>query len=238
VRVCLVHGFTQRGESWAPVAGILRGHDHEVITPDLPGHGTRAHVDADLWATASILADEVGPAVWVGYSLGGRACLHLALAHPDVALGLVLVSTTAGIEDAAERDARRRSDDALAKSIEAEGVEKFVDRWLDGPLWASLPRAQAGVPVRLTNTADGLASSLRRAGTGAQEPLWDRLPEVRAPSVVVTGGLDEKFTATGARLAEGLGGGQVTFPERGHALPWEDPPGFAGWLATQRPDRW
>ena len=37
--------------------------------------------------------------MWVGYSMGGRTALHVALAHPDLVEALVLISTTAGIED-------------------------------------------------------------------------------------------------------------------------------------------
>jgi pimeloyl-ACP methyl ester carboxylesterase len=120
-------------------------------------------------------------------------------------------------------------------------VPTFVDRWLAGPLWATLPRAAAGIEARLDNTPAGLASSLRLAGTGAQDPLWGRLGDIHAPALVITGGLDSKFGPIGDRLAAGLGPGatRVTFPGAGHALPWEQPEAFAAavvdWLATQAP---
>ncbi|HVM66956.1 MAG TPA: alpha/beta fold hydrolase [Acidimicrobiales bacterium] len=227
MRLCLVHGFTQTGTSWGPVTERLRARGHDVVTPDVAGHGRAAGARADLWGAAELLAREVGPAVWVGYSLGGRVVLHLALARPDVAERLVLVSTTAGIADAAERADRRRADAELADELERDGVAAFVERWLQGPLWATLPRTRAGVEHRLTNTAAGLASSLRLAGTGAQAPLWDRLPEVQAPVLVVAGGADAKFAALGKELAAVMPRASYALIEgAGHAAPWEQPDRF------------
>jgi len=228
VRLCLVHGFTQTGASWDPVASRLRDAGHEVITPDVAGHGAASGVRADAWEAAAQLADAVGPAAWVGYSMGGRIVLHLALARATEVRGLVLVSTTAGISDAGERAARREADAALAESVERDGVPAFVERWLEGPMWATLPRDAAGVEARLANSAAGLASSLRLAGTGAQEPLWDRLAAITAPALVITGELDAKFGAVGAHLARALPHASHTIlPGAGHAVPWEQPGVFA-----------
>ena len=51
----------------------------------------------------------------------------------------------------------------------------------------------------------GLASSLRLAGTGTQLPLWDRLDWLRMPVLVLTGEHDDRFTATGRRMAAAIG---------------------------------
>ena len=90
----------------------------------------------------------------------------------------MLLGATGGIDDEGERTARRAADDALAASIEADGVAAFVDRWLAQPLFAGVPDDPADRADRRANTAAGLASSLRLAGTGTQVPVWDRLPEL------------------------------------------------------------
>ncbi len=234
MRLCLVHGFTQTGASWEPVADRLRTAGHDVVTPDAPGHGRAAAVDADLWEGAHLLAADVGPAVWVGYSMGGRLALHVALARPDATTRLVLVSATAGIEDNAERAARRAADEALAEAVERDGVDAFVERWLQNQMWETLPRDRAGIEHRRTNTAAGLASSLRRAGAGTQEPLWDRLPTVAAATLVVTGSVDTRFTRIGDRLAAAIPHAtRVEIPGAGHAVPWEQPDAFVDAV-----DRW
>jgi len=238
VRLALVHGFTQTGRSWAPIASRLRANGHEVVTPDAPGHGAKATVEADLWRGADLLADEVGRAIWIGYSMGGRLCLHLALRHPDLVEGLVVVSTTAGIDDPQQRAARRRADDSRAATIAQEGVPAFIQSWLSAPMWATLREEDRGVDERLTNTAEGLASSLRHAGTGTQEPLWDRLHEIKAPVLVVSGELDATFTAAGDRAGRQIGARATrqTLAGVGHAVPWEAPAAFVEavetWLET------
>jgi 2-succinyl-6-hydroxy-2,4-cyclohexadiene-1-carboxylate synthase len=128
---------------------------------------------------------------------------------------------------------RGRADDDLAAQLEAGGVEAFVDRWLAQPLFAGLDEAAACRSERLANTAAGLASSLRRAGTGTQEPLWDRLGAIAAPTLVVTGEHDAKFTALGRRLADGIPGAtQAVVPGAGHTAHLERPQAF---LAALRP---
>jgi len=204
----LLHGFTQTGASWAPIVAELQGR-FPIFLPDAPGHGGSSHVRADLWRTADLLVGTVGrPALWVGYSMGGRTALHVALAHPDQVEGLVLISTTAGIDAPEERDARRAADDSLAARIQADGTEAFLDFWLAQPLFSTLPPGSAGREARLANTPDGLASSLRLAGTGSQEPLWDRLALLRErslPVLLVAGALDGRYRDQATRLASAIG---------------------------------
>lgn len=217
-----MHGFTQTGRSWAPIAGALGA---DVLTPDLPGHGDRADRPCGLWAGARAIGLECGRGTYVGYSAGGRHLLHLALARPDLVERLVLLGATGGIDDQAERAARLAADDALARRIEAIGVERFLDEWLAQPLFAGVP--DEGRDDRLRNTAGGLAASLRLAGTGAQEPLWDRLPAIRCPVLVLAGERDEKFAALGRRLAGSLPDADLALvPGAGHAAHLERPAAF------------
>src|SRR5690606_23536537 len=118
-----------------------------------------------------LLGDAAGPATYVGYSMGGRLALHLALARPDLVRRLVLIGATGGIDDEDDRAARRAADERLAAHLEQVGVATFVDEWLAQPLFAGLSPTAAARDERLANTAEGLASSLRLAGTGTQEPL-------------------------------------------------------------------
>jgi 2-succinyl-6-hydroxy-2,4-cyclohexadiene-1-carboxylate synthase len=252
--IVLVHGFTQTGASWAPLRPHLRrmlaaypapseasgGPVPELVAIDLPGHGSRSDVHLDLPHTAALLGEEYGPATYVGYSLGGRVCLHLALDRPDLVERLVLVGATPGITDEAERTARRAQDEALAEEVERDGVEAFLERWLSLPLFATLPAAAAGREARLGNTAEGLAASLRLAGTGTQTPLWDRLGELRMPVLALAGSLDEKFSAIGRAMADRIRRGMfVGVAGAGHAAHLERPDVvarlIAGWLASLPP---
>ena len=97
------------------------------------------HASADLWRGADLLALD-GPATFIGYSMGARLCLHLALSHPDSVERLVLIGGTAGIAAAEERAERRRQDERLADRILDVGVESFLGEWLASDMFAALPR--------------------------------------------------------------------------------------------------
>lgn len=249
----LLHGFTQNRQCWGPFAGQL-DDGRPVERWDLPGHGDGGPA-ADGWATADRLAAQAAARTaataapratttaeagarasdWLGYSLGGRMLLHLVLAHPNMVRRAVLIGATAGLATSAERAERRGADEALAERIEQDGVDAFIERWLALPMWDGLPEAAQFADERRTNTADGLAGSLRLAGTGAQDDLWPRLGEIDVPVLVLAGGRDQKFTAIGRRLAAALPHGEFrAIPNAGHAVHLEAPERTAqavtGWL--------
>lgn len=200
----LVHGFTQSGRSWGPLATAF-GRRYRTVAVDAPGHGRSAAVEADLAAGADLMAAAAGAGTWLGYSMGGRYALHVALRHPELVERLILVSTTAGIDDERERAERRRSDQVLAGRIEQLGLDDFLHEWLDQPLFASLVADASQLASRREGTAAGLASSLRLAGTGSQHPLWGRLGELVVPVLVVAGTLDDKYCALARRLVDAVG---------------------------------
>jgi 2-succinyl-6-hydroxy-2,4-cyclohexadiene-1-carboxylate synthase len=223
-RVVLLHGFTQAGRSWNPVlqTGLI---DAEVFLPDLPGHGRSASTTLDLNATADALANSIGPAVYVGYSMGGRVALHVALRHPLSVRGLLLFGATAGLKTEGERAERREADELLAQDLEKVTVPTFLKRWLSNPLFATLPNDPSDLGIREQNTVSGLASSLRLCGTGSQGSLWDELHTISAPMILAAGDRDEKFSAIGQAMAT-LTGSNATFEtifDSGHACHLEQP---------------
>jgi 2-succinyl-6-hydroxy-2,4-cyclohexadiene-1-carboxylate synthase len=230
-RLVLVHGFTQNADCWGPVARDLE-RDHEVVTVDAPGHGAASDVQVGFATGAALIGTAGGRGTYVGYSMGGRYALRLALDQPHVVERLVLVGASPGLASPGERTVRRLADEALAHRVESIGVAAFVDEWLAQPLFAGLPPEMRFMTQRLRNTAAGLASSLRRAGTGAQEPLWSRLGSLAMPVLLVTGERDDKFTAIAAQMAERIGpsASTVVLPGVGHTAHLEDVAGFVAAL--------
>jgi 2-succinyl-6-hydroxy-2,4-cyclohexadiene-1-carboxylate synthase len=217
VRVALVPGFTQTASSWSAVA---RAIGRDVRTLDVPE-------PSDFAGTARAIGEAGGPGVYAGYSMGGRLCLRLALDRPDLVHGLVLVSATPGIEDAAERAARVESDERWAALAERDGVDAFLEQWLAQPMFASVPAGAPGLADRRSLTPAFLAACLRQLGTGAMEPMWDRLPELAVPVLLVSGTRDEKFTAIARRMLERLPDAEHCEIDAGHALALEQPAALA-----------
>jgi len=236
----LLHGFTGSGRSMAGVAQALE-HEYETLSPDLPGHGRAAEsrgasgfsfdgcVD-DLKATLEASGHD--RAHWLGYSMGARLALGCAVRHPGAVASLILVGGRAGIAQVSEREARRGADEALALSIERDGVEAFVEQWLAQPMFATQrrlgPRFLAEARrERLANSARGLADCLRGLGPGAQPPLFEALPRLTAPTLLVAGTLDPTFVAAARELAQRLPRAEVCeIADAGHAVHLEQPEAF------------
>ena len=170
----------------------------------LPGHGprpwrsTRATFDDAVDAIAARMP--FAPALVVGYSMGARVALGLAARHPSLVAGMVLVGVDPGLATDVDRDARIAWDDAQAHAIVEGGMALFVTSWESLPLFAtqqSLPAAMRARrrAQRLAHTTDGLAWAMRALGLGRMPPLWDALESLPMPIHLVTGALDEKFTA-------------------------------------------
>jgi 2-succinyl-6-hydroxy-2,4-cyclohexadiene-1-carboxylate synthase len=224
-RLVLAHGFTQTGRVWGSLDDQLVA-GHQLVRVDMPGHAGSTELAVSLPDGAGLLGDLGGRADYLGYSMGARFCLLLALARPELVERLVLISSTAGIDDPDERRARREADRAMAEEIDPSDpgspilpVEAFVRRWLDGPMFAGLDDRVDGFEERLRNTGPGLASSLRLAGTGNQDPVWGRLDRLAMPVLLITGEGDRKFTALARRMREAIGANatHVVVEGAGHA---------------------
>ena len=137
--------------------------------------------------------------------MGGRLALYLALRYPERCAALFLESASPGLEGAAEREARRRSDREKAARLASGDFEQFLMDWYSQPLFASLARQDGPfeemITARRGNDPAELALALTGMSTGAQPSLWGELPDLDVPALAVAGELDEKFVALSQRMA-------------------------------------
>lgn len=240
-RITLIHGFTQNHRCWGPVAADL-SRDHELVLVDAPGHGRSAGVEVSFTQGAILIGDAGGAGTYLGYSMGGRYALALALERPDLVERLVIIGAAPGIDDSSERERRRDADDALASRIGELGIASFLEQWLAQPLFAGLDAVSACVEERLDNDPGGLQSSLRLAGSGAQPSLWPHLGGLDMPVLVLTGSLDEKFGAIADEMVEAIGPNarHLVVASAGHTAHLENPDGFLSilraWLRARSGD--
>jgi 2-succinyl-6-hydroxy-2,4-cyclohexadiene-1-carboxylate synthase len=230
----LLHGFGGTRHTWDGVVAALPAQRYRPLALDLPGHGeaaaeARRPITFDS-CVAHVLARAPERSALCGYSLGGRVALHVALAAPERVSRLVLVSTSAGIEDDAERAARRAADGKLADELESTPFESFLDRWNAQPLFADdpAPVSELALEDQRRNEPISLASAMRGLGTGEMSPLWMRLGELTMPVTILAGERDLKFRKLTQRMAGCLADeGEVKLLNGGHRLPLENPRGLA-----------
>lgn len=235
--ILLLHGFTGSAGTWKALASAMRSK-YGILAVDLIGHGSSDAPDgAERYTMQRCIDDLVAlllrlgayDVAVLGYSMGGRVALHLALDGRVRLSALILESTSPGIDDPELRRLRRKQDHRLARSIEDDGVAEFVARWEALPLFSTQRRltpavAAAQRAIRLGNSRVGLANSLRGMGAGAQPAVTDRLGDITMPTLLIAGADDEKYSSFARSMRAAIPGSEATIVENaGHAVHVEQP---------------
>jgi len=205
--VLFLHGFLGAPSTFDAVAADLSGI--ATIRPWLPGHHPTAR--APLPETFEQVVDGIAaslpePVVVCGYSMGARLGLSLAIRHPHLVEGAVLIGVSPGLAGE-ERAEREQWDDSQASEIVVTGMQAFVERWEKQPLFASQTRLPNPVRIgervrRMTHDARGAAWAMRTLGLSRQPDYSAQLASIGSPLTLLSGAEDEKFTAIHSRMAE------------------------------------
>ncbi|MCG7206594.1 alpha/beta fold hydrolase [Streptomyces arenae] len=230
--VVLLHGVGLDHTMWEPTAALLADR-FAVITPDLPGHGTRPPVSDGV--TLADLAEGVAGEIpagshLVGFSLGALVAQYLALHRPE------LVATLTSVSSVCARTADERAS-VLARLRTAEAdftasAAASLKRWYDGTdvdaRWVARTEA-----TLLANDADSFLACYRVFATADAE-LGPDLGAIAVPTLAVTGENDPGSTPEMTRrLAAALPGCRaVVVPGARHMLPVERPEALVDSLTT------
>ncbi len=228
----LLHGFGGTHRAWERVVEQLDSQRYRPQALDLPGHGEAASYRGPITIEAcvgTVLATSAERFALCGYSMGGRIALHVALAAPERVTRLILVSSSPGIEDPAERARRTVADQQLAEELERAPFERFGERWCTQPLFAGDPPEVSALALeeQQRNRPQALAAAMRGLGTGEMASLWDRMGELTMPVSIVVGERDKKFIALGRRMRDRCLHAELRIVPGGHRLPLESPRALA-----------
>ena len=246
-----LHGFTGSPRNFQPLiaacplgdriyAPALLGHDPEASLPsfeELPASG-RFEGEVDRLA-GDIEQRGLAPVHVIGYSLGARMALGLSVRHPTLIARATLVGVHPGLRTEDERRQRRASDAEWCQLLEREGLAAFVEAWEKQPLFASqqqLPDAarDAQRRERLRHSAAGLRLSLSCTGLAEMPSYWPALRGLGVPVDLVTGELDDKFTALArAAHAELPAGALHVVHGAGHNVLLERPSAIAALIGAE-----
>jgi 2-succinyl-6-hydroxy-2,4-cyclohexadiene-1-carboxylate synthase len=238
--ILFLHGFTGSANDWKDVVQKIDKRFNKIAL-DLIGHGKSSAPSSVNYYSAESIVNQIEQVInsfrlteiiLCGYSMGGRAALNFALAKPELVKGLVLESASAGFKNEKEREARKAVDDELATYIENNTLEDFAAMWLDQELFGTLRRFSNDKlkhikEEKAKNSKTGLANSLRGFGTGVMPNLAPELKKLKMPVLLISGGLDEKFTQINQNLKKIIPSAKhKIFSTAGHNTHLEEPKKF------------
>ncbi|MFH1195325.1 MAG: 2-succinyl-6-hydroxy-2,4-cyclohexadiene-1-carboxylate synthase [bacterium] len=222
--VVFLHGFGGSAKDWLFLFNKLPTN-YYPISIDLIGHSeSSSPKEIEKYSTDAIVRQinkiftelKIAGPVLAGYSMGGRVAISYTLSNPDKVTALILESASPGIQTSIEREDRIAADELLAQKIEREGIEKFIDYWLELPLFKSLKNLKPEIFTKhrnqkLQNNPLGLANILRGFSPGRMKNYWGTLPNIKQKTLLISGRLDEKYTSVNSKAVS-------LFPYAHHAI--------------------
>lgn len=207
--ILFLHGFMGSGADWGEVIQYFSA-DYCCLTIDLPGHGRTIYQgDISFEQTASALSEllneqRIEKCFLVGYSMGGRLALFLALHYPQHFEKVVLESASPGLKTERERKERIHHDEKVAAELESGNLEDFLTRWYSQPIFEGLSEKNLAklMEARRQNNPKMLSEALRFLGAGKQPSLWEMLPQNKVPLLLLVGEHDIKFESIANRMRE------------------------------------
>ena len=213
----LIHGAGGSHLSWP--AELRRLPDYPLYALDLPGHGRSDPPGCDAIAAYSdqvaqfITRLNLENGVVVGHSMGGAIAQTVALRHPTLVAGLVLIGTGARLPV---------SDRILEQTLtDLEAAVAFISRHA----WAP------GAPTPLIEAHRQLMTTIGPTVLHGDFVACDRfnvmteLPQIHVPTLVIAGSLDEMTPITFSQfLADHIPTAElVTIEGGGHMMLLEQP---------------
>jgi pimeloyl-ACP methyl ester carboxylesterase len=228
----LVMGLGGSMDDWQPAFVATLAAGHKVVVFDNAGVGATAAVAPSITAMADqasalISTLRLGPSAVLGWSMGGMIAQALAVLHPAQVSRLILAATQPGTGDArpipaAAAAAAASANPAAVLSVlfppgQAAAQQAYVAGILRYPGFYQAPR-----PVV---AAQELAIRQWLAG---QDPAGRRLGDVRLPTLVADGTVDQLDPVANDRaLARSVPGSTlILYPGAGHAFLFQDSASF------------
>jgi pimeloyl-ACP methyl ester carboxylesterase len=234
--LALIMGFSGSGRTWGEPFLQALEHKFSLVLIDNRGTGESDKPDApitlaDLAADAAAILDhaDIPRSHVMGISMGGMVAQEYALNFGPRVRGLVLGCTTCGMRNAvmgppelvnelmpqpglSPREQARRSLSACSSAgfVQSEAGRAFIEARLND---------MEGYPVTPPHTFQRQMDAIMAFDT------FDRLGQIKAPTLVITGTGDPLVPAqNSAALRDGIPGAQLhEIDGAGHLFFWEAP---------------
>jgi 3-oxoadipate enol-lactonase len=231
----MLAGYGRSGSSWLPWLERVGPLPIRVLLVDHRGTGESAR----SWRpyTLSTLADDAAavmrdgagdsPAIVVGDSMGGMVAQHLALRHPQLVGGLVLLASSARLGDVSPAFLRSLPLTVAAAISNDVRVWTRCDRLLVHGSKSSSHAHELLAPLRHIQRSEPYSrvNSVLQAVAMSFHRTVRQLGAVRVPVEVIVGAGDRVLSPRNSRvLSERLANARLTILEgTGHAIAFERP---------------
>ncbi len=224
----LIHGLAEDHSSWRNVQSDLQGV--ESYAYDLRGHGetTLGQPDNSLEQLGqdliAFLETVTGPAICVGFSLGGTSVLWAAHKRPDLVKDAIVVGTSSKVGRAAvgffEERIQQVTDDkpAFAAALKNDTAAQLAQQHADLD-------AIAAQRLRAVGSGGGYINAARAMIALSAEPLTPILAGIKTP-VALIGGEKDAFCPRKAAdiILEQIPSAQFQeIPDAGHLMRVDQP---------------
>ena len=240
--IVMLHGFLGSIADWRQML-LEFSMDYYCLAIDLPGHGqTRVEGAESLYTIPGCAAGIIGlldklelnQAILLGYSMGGRLALYLAVQYPERWTRLIIESASPGLPGAPEKKERWQEDRKWITALEQGDMQEFVKAWYEQPLFASLhhhPQFAELQRKRGQNDPFEIARSLRGMSAGKQKSLWNKLNEISLPIMMLVGEYDPKYKKIGSEMRQRCPALELRVVENcGHLIHFENPQLYAHYV--------
>jgi pimeloyl-ACP methyl ester carboxylesterase len=224
-----LHGFTLDHRMWRPQAELAK--TWRVVTYDARGFGRSALPGTTAYKhceDAAALCEYLGieRVVAIGHSIGAHQMLELALGRPDLVVGWVPICIS-GLAGIPFTDDLMKLFGALRQAARADGIEAAKKIWRDAG-WFAEAREVPSVASELDRMLDDYSGWHWTHDNPAQSlepPAAERLGELRAQALVITGGRDLPYNLSvrEALLARLKGATMLDLPRASHMANMEEP---------------
>ncbi|HLU18537.1 MAG TPA: 3-oxoadipate enol-lactonase [Pusillimonas sp.] len=229
--IVLSHALGCDLSMWDTLANELAA-ENDVVAYDHRGHG-RSDAPASLYTMQELAEDaarlvrelDCGPVVWIGLSMGGMVGQELAIRHPELVSGLVIANSTSAYPDEVRAAWQQRIETVRSKGIEAI-ADAVMERYFHADFRQNQAAAVASFRKRLVSTdAEGYVGCCNAVGT---VDTTGRLPQVKAPTLVIAGALDQGAPVSMSEtMAKAIPGAQlVVLEDASHLAVAEQPKAF------------
>ncbi len=243
-----IHGFTGSPASWDVLqqaqAFSVDALKHRLTLPGHAGSKAQSLAEPSLEGFDQAIdylvrhAQQQCPPPWslVGYSMGARLALGLALAQPQWIRELWLIGVHPGLTTDADRSARAEQEEQWIAQLEEQGIESFVHRWQQHPSlqpFTVLPAQRIGAQrrIRLSHHPQGLAMALRCMGLAQMPNYRPQLHRLGMPVHLVVGEADARFVELAQAMLPLLPQGRLhQVAGCAHNVPLERPEALAALL--------